>query len=59
MLAREHLIEPDLATSMKRMTGFRNIAIHDYQAVQIPIVSIIRKHTDELLDYGTRLIELA
>ncbi|MCE8022122.1 DUF86 domain-containing protein [Halomonas sp. MCCC 1A11036] len=60
MLAREHLIEPDLATAMKRMTGFRNIAVHDYQAVQIPIVvSIIQKHTDELLNYATRLIELA
>lgn len=60
ILARERLIGPELATSMKRMTGFRNIAVHDYQAVQIPIVvAIIEKHTDELLDYATRLIELA
>jgi len=42
------------------MTGFRNIAVHDYQAVQIPIViAIIEKHTDDLLGYATRLIELA
>ncbi|MGL6212512.1 type VII toxin-antitoxin system HepT family RNase toxin [Billgrantia desiderata] len=60
ILARERLIEPDLAAAMKQMTGFRNIAVHDYQAVQIPIVvAIIQKHTDELLDYATRLIELA
>ena len=60
ILARDRLIEPDLAAAMKQMTGFRNIAVHDYQAVQIPIVvAIIQKHTDELLDYATRLIELA
>jgi uncharacterized protein YutE (UPF0331/DUF86 family) len=60
ILAREQLIVPELATSLKRMTGFRNIAVHDYLAVQIPIViSIIEKHTDELLDYAARLIELA
>lgn len=60
ILAQAHLIEPELATVMKQMTGFRNIAVHDYQAMQIPIViAIIQKHTDELLDYATRLIELA
>ncbi|MCE9684343.1 type VII toxin-antitoxin system HepT family RNase toxin [Halomonas alkalisoli] len=60
ILARERLIEPELATAMKLMTGFRNIAVHDYQAVQIPIViAIIQKHTDELLDYAKRLVELA
>ncbi len=60
VLAKAHLIEPDLAAAMKLMTGFRNIAVHDYQAVQIPIViAIIEKHTDELLDYAARLIELA
>jgi uncharacterized protein YutE (UPF0331/DUF86 family) len=60
ILAREGLIEPALATAMKQMTGFRNIAVHDYQAVQIPIViAIIQKHTGELLDYATRLVELA
>lgn len=60
ILARERLIDASLATSMKQMTGFRNVAVHDYQAVQIPIViAIIEKHTDDLLAYATRLIELA
>ncbi|MDZ7853022.1 MAG: DUF86 domain-containing protein [Halomonas sp.] len=60
ILARAGLIEVSLATSMKQMTGFRNVAVHDYQAVQIPIViAIIEKHTGELLAYATRLIELA
>jgi len=38
-------IAPDLAEAMKRMVGFRNIAVHDYQALQLPItVNIIRNH---------------
>ena len=60
ILARERLIEPELATVMKLMTGFRNIAVNDYQEMQIPIViAIIQKHTEELLDYAKRLVELA
>lgn len=31
-----------LADKLKRMVGFRNIAVHDYQALQLPIlISII------------------
>lgn len=60
ILAKAHLIDAQLARAMKQMTGFRNIAVHDYQSVQIPIViAIIQKHTDELLAYARRLIQLA
>ena len=35
----------DLGERMQRMVGFRNIAVHDYQAVSLPIVrSIIADH---------------
>jgi uncharacterized protein YutE (UPF0331/DUF86 family) len=38
---------------MKRMVGFRNIAVHDYQTLQIPItVNIIEKHLDEFLEFS-------
>ncbi len=38
-------LSADLAASMKRMVGFRNIAVYDYQALQLPItVNIIRNH---------------
>ena len=60
ILAQAQLIDTQLAKAMKQMTGFRNIAVHDYQSVQIPIViAIIEKHTDELLAYARRLIQLA
>lgn len=39
------------------MVGFRNIAIHDYQALQLPItVSIITTHLDAFLIYSKVLL---
>ncbi|SDO10517.1 Uncharacterized conserved protein YutE, UPF0331/DUF86 family [Halomonas shengliensis] len=60
ILATAELIDTPLARAMKQMTCFRNIAVHDYQAIHIPIVvAIIEDHTDELLAFATRLVELA
>ena len=34
------------------MVGFRNIAVHDYQSLQLPIaVSIITEHLQDFLRY--------
>lgn len=58
LLARAGRIEPSLAESLKRMVGFRNIAVHDYQVLQLPItVAIIERHLDEFLDYTKVLIQ--
>lgn len=39
------------------MVGFRNIAMHDYQALQLPIaVSIIEKHLDDFLHYSKAVL---
>lgn len=57
LLARGGWIDAELAASLKRMVGFRNIAIHDYQQLQLPItVSIITGHLDEFLDYSRALL---
>ena len=46
-----------LADSLKRMVGFRNIAVHDYQTLHLPItVSIITTHLDEFLQYSSALL---
>jgi len=37
LLAQGGWIGPQLAEGLKRMVGFRNIALHDYQALQLPI----------------------
>lgn len=37
LLAQSQRIDPELADSLKRLVGFRNITVHDYQALQLPI----------------------
>lgn len=57
LLATGGWIEVALADGLKRMVGFRNIVVHDYQALQLPItVSIIEKHLDEFLRYSQALL---
>ena len=49
LLAQGGWLDVTLADALKRMVGFRNIVVHDYQALQLPItVSIIEKHLDVL-----------
>lgn len=39
------------------MVGFRNIAVHEYQALQLPItVAIIENHLDEFLQYSKTVL---
>jgi uncharacterized protein YutE (UPF0331/DUF86 family) len=58
LLAQAGWIEPALADDLKRMVGFRNIAVHDYQAMQLPItVRIITFHLDEFLRYSQALLK--
>ena len=57
LLAQGSWIAHSLAENLKRMIGFRNIAVHDYQSLQIPIVvSIIKDHLQEFLDYSQAML---
>lgn len=57
LLARAVWIEPQLDDGLKRMVGFRNLAVHDYQKLQLPIVvSIITQNLDEFLQYRKVLL---
>lgn len=48
LLCRAGMITKDTTTRLKSMAGFRNIAIHDYQAIQMEIVvSIIEVHLQD------------
>jgi uncharacterized protein YutE (UPF0331/DUF86 family) len=56
-LAQRGWIEADLAERLKRMVGFRNIAVHDYQSLQLPVTTaILEKHLDEFLQYSQALL---
>lgn len=58
LLAQAGWIDSNLADGLKRMVGFRNIAVHDYQALQLPIVvNIIEKHLDDFLFYSQWLLQ--
>ena len=52
LLAHAKYIAPDVADAMKKMAGFRNIAVHDYQSLLLPITeNIIKSHLDEFTQF--------
>jgi len=60
MLQKENLIDWELSERMQAMVGFRNIAVHDYQQLSIPIVQSILEN--RLVDFRKMvmvLLELA
>ena len=60
MLSAAGWVELALADAMKRMVGFRNIAVHDYQELLLPItVSVITEHLDELLRFTAAILSRA
>ncbi len=59
LLKREGLLDSSLCLRMQAMVGFRNIAVHDYQKVSMPILrSILEKHLVDFQDFSRRLIEI-
>lgn len=52
LLSQAGWIDNKLADVLKRMIGFRNIAVHDYQALLLPIIEkIITVHLDDFLQF--------
>ena len=57
LLRRADWIDTPLAESMKRMVGFRNIAVHDCQSLQLPItVNVKEHHLDDFLVFSKALV---
>jgi uncharacterized protein YutE (UPF0331/DUF86 family) len=53
LLAQSGWIDEALANAMKRMVGFRNIAVHEYQALQLPILlNIIKLHLSDFSKFS-------
>ena len=56
LMARGQWIDAPLAEALKRMVAFRNIAVHDYHSLILPIlVNVITGHLDEFLAF-TRIV---
>jgi uncharacterized protein YutE (UPF0331/DUF86 family) len=53
LLERGSLISSELSDRLQKMIGFRNIAVHDYQALNLDIVeAVIQKGLDDLLAFA-------
>ncbi|OXS75845.1 type VII toxin-antitoxin system HepT family RNase toxin [Domibacillus enclensis] len=52
LLEKAGLLNPLLSKTMMNMVGFRNIAVHDYQALELDILeAILEKHIDDFKDF--------
>jgi uncharacterized protein YutE (UPF0331/DUF86 family) len=57
LLRNAGIINDGLTRRMESMSGFRNVAIHDYQAMNIDILkSILVKHLKDLEDFYTTVL---
>lgn len=57
ILFNNKIIPKKISDNLIKMTGFRNILIHEYQKINMKIfISIIEEHLEELVDYTTYLI---
>jgi uncharacterized protein YutE (UPF0331/DUF86 family) len=57
LLEREGVLDAVLAQRLKKMVGFRNVAVHDYQRLNIDIVRrIVAEHLEDFLEFSRRLL---
>lgn len=54
LLAQSGRLQTLLAENLKRMVGFRNVAVHDYTRLNLAIVrSIIERDLDDLVQFSS------
>ncbi|MCD5988036.1 DUF86 domain-containing protein [Pseudomonas phytophila] len=57
LLHRGGWLDASLLTVMKNMVGFRNIAVHEYQTLQLPItVAIITQHLGDFILFSSAVL---
>ncbi|QPC47878.1 type VII toxin-antitoxin system HepT family RNase toxin [Mangrovibacillus cuniculi] len=58
-LAKNNYITEEVSFMMKSMVGFRNIAVHDYQDINLEIVqAIIEKHLSDFKLYVKQALQV-
>lgn len=55
LLQEARIIEASLAENLMNMVGFRNVAVHDYQVLEI---AILEKHIDDFKDFTKIILQL-
>lgn len=59
LLQEAGIIDALLAKTLMNMVGFRNIAVHDYQALEIEILhAILEKHIDDFKAFTKTILQM-
>ncbi|MCD9022929.1 type VII toxin-antitoxin system HepT family RNase toxin [Cohnella silvisoli] len=60
ILEQHNLITKEISSRMNAMVGFRNIAVHDYQTIQLIIVkNIITHHINDFSSFAEQSLSIA
>ena len=60
LLQDASLIDETLAKTLMNMVGFKNIAVHDYQALQLEILqAILEKHINDFTQFTKVVLKIA
>lgn len=58
-LEENKLISEEISFNMKKMIGFRNIAIHDYKQIDEGVLEdVIKNHLTDLTDFAKEILNL-
>lgn len=58
VLEENNIITPKMAKQMRGMLGFRNIAVHEYQELDLDIIqSIIENHLQDILQFAKEMLK--
>ncbi|RKD25615.1 hypothetical protein BEP19_01340 [Ammoniphilus oxalaticus] len=58
MLQSHSIIDEEMAKRLKAMVGFRNIAFHDCQTINLEILKqIVQKHLTDFTDYTKQILK--
>lgn len=59
LLQKNGLISKEMSDNMKKMIGFRNIAVHDYKKIDEEILkNVIENHLEDLLEFARTILKL-
>ena len=59
MLEKEGIIEKELSKKLQGMVGFRNIAVHNYQELDMEILKgIIENNLEDSFDLVRKILKL-
>ena len=58
ILESSSIIDEEIAKRLKAMVGFRNIAVHDYQTINLNILEqIVEKHLEDFTDFTKQILK--